>query len=230
MKIMSISAIFNRTFRAATIILAVAGFAAAQTTVSKESETSKTVTANAAAPQTVNALQSGPWVVGVDGAKNAVRVANTDAEAVPVKIISMSDGRKAFQARISVAPQGEGFSAAVMQIPAGKRLVIENISAVGRSPEGLKMEINFFTYIDNNGDGVGDISDIVFNRIALTEQGTFQGISLSAANHRVLVFADEQIGNGHFGVTVQARLNAGTTSFAQAQVTFSGYVEDLPVN
>lgn len=90
------------------------------------------------------------------------------------------------------------------------------------------MEINLSTYIDNNDDGVGDISDIVFHRIALTDQGVFGGTAISSANHKVLVFADEQIGTGHFGVTLQARLNGSTTEFAQAQVTFSGYVEDIP--
>ena len=69
------------------------------------------------------------------------------------------------------------------------------------------MEINFFSHIDNNGDGVGDIADITFHRIALTDQGTFSGVSIYSANHKVLVFADELIGTGHFQVGVSARLN-----------------------
>lgn len=89
------------------------------------------------------------------------------------------------------------------------------------------MEINFFSYLDN-GDGVGDSGDITFHRIALTDQGTFSGTAISSANHKVLVFADEQIGTSHFGVVVQARLNGTTTGFTQAQVTFSDYIEDLP--
>ena len=90
------------------------------------------------------------------------------------------------------------------------------------------MEMNFFSYLDNNGDGVGDVADITFHRIALTDQGTFDGVAIFSANHKVLVFADEQIGTSHFQVGVQARLNGTTTGFAQAQVTFSGYIEDLP--
>lgn len=139
--------------------------------------------------------------------------------------------RKAFQARLIVTPLGNGFQSAILQIPAGKRLVIENVSAIARSPEGMRMEMNFFCHIDNNGDGTGDIADITFHRIALTDQGTFDGVSIASANHKILVFADGQIGNGTFPVVAQARLNGALPAgaFAQAQFTFSGYLEDLPV-
>ena len=52
------------------------------------------------------------------------------------------------------------------------------------------MEINFFTYLDNNGDGTGGIADTTLHRIALTDQGTFGGTAISSANHKVLVFAE----------------------------------------
>lgn len=138
--------------------------------------------------------------------------------------------RKAFQARLIVSPLGDGFQSALFQIPAGKRLVIENVSAIARSPEGMRMEMNFFCHIDNNGDGVGDVADITFHRIALTDQGTFSGTSIASANHKVLVFADGQIGTGQFPLVAQARLNGSLPAgaFAQAQFTFSGYLEDLP--
>ncbi|MDM7921246.1 MAG: hypothetical protein QUS14_03015 [Pyrinomonadaceae bacterium] len=160
----------------------------------------------------------------------AVKVTNTDAEAVPVKIIPMADGRKAFQARVIVQPTANGFSSALLQIPAGKRLIIENVSVITRSPEGMYMETNYNTYIDNNNDGVGDIADITFHRVVLADQGAIDGVQMATANHKVLVFADEQIGTGHFGVQVQARLNGAlpTGGFAQAQYTFSGWVEDIP--
>ena len=91
------------------------------------------------------------------------------------------------------------------------------------------MEVNYFTYMDN-GDGEGGIAAITFHRFALIDQGSFDGTSIFAANHKVLVFADEQIGTTHYQVGVQARLNVvpPANSFVQAQVTFSGYLEDLP--
>jgi hypothetical protein len=159
-----------------------------------------------------------------------VKVTNTDAEPVPVKIIPMSNGRKAFQARVIVEPLGNGFDTKFLQIPAGKRLIIENVSVITRSPQGMRMEVNYFTYIDSNNDGVGDIADIVFHRSALIEQGLFDGVQIAAANDDVLTFADEQIGTSHYRVGVQARLNGmpPAGSFSQAQFTFTGWVEDIP--
>jgi hypothetical protein len=154
--------------------------------------------------------------------------ANTSSDPMSVRETKDPVARKAFQARVIVSPSGTGNQTGFLAIPAGKRLVIENVSAIARCPEGLRMEINFFTYIDNNGDGVGDVADITFHRIVLTDQGTFNGTAIASANHKVLVFADELIGTGHHQVGVQARLNGTTTGFTQAQVTFSGYVEDLP--
>jgi hypothetical protein len=151
----------------------------------------------------------------------------------PLTVSVMKDpaARKAFQARVIVTPLGTGFQSQLLPIPAGKRFVIENVSVITRCPEGLRMEVNIFCYIDNNGDGTGDIADITFHRIALTDQGVFEGTAIASANHKVLVFADEQIGTGHYGITAQARLNAApppNPAFLQAQFTFSGYLEDLP--
>jgi hypothetical protein len=209
-----------------TVVVAFAGGAIAQTTGTKKADT---VPAGDSANQTVDARQSGTWTVGVDPARNTVRLSNSTSEPLPVQVIGSGSARKAFQTRILVDPTNTGYATATMPIPAGKRLVIENISAIARTPEGLRMEINFFSYFDNNGDGIGDIADITFHRIALTDQGSFVGTAIASANHKVLVFADETIGTSHYGVVVQGRLNGAANGFAQGQVTFSGYLEDLPV-
>ena len=90
------------------------------------------------------------------------------------------------------------------------------------------MELKYWTYFDN-GDGVGDVNDITFHRIALTDQGTIVGSAVSTANHKVLVFADELIGTSHFQIGMQVNLTGTATQVAQGQITFSGYIEDLPV-
>jgi hypothetical protein len=135
-----------------------------------------------------------------------------------------------YQARVIVTPLGTGFQSALLDIPAGKRFVIKNVSVITRSPEGMRMEVNFYSYIDRNGDNVGDIADITFNRIVLVDQGVFDGVQLATANHEVLVFADEVIGTTHYKVVAQARLNGmpPANAFTQAQFTFSGYLEDVP--
>ena len=198
-----------------------------KTEETKNTDATKTANVNLANSQTVDARQSGVWTVGIDPAKSTVQLANTPTNPLSVKV---ENTRKPFQARISVAPLGNGFSSAALPIPAGKRLVIESVSVVGRIPEGLRAEVNFFTYMDGNGDGVGGIEDLTFHRIPMIEQGVFDGTAISAANLQMTVFADSQIGGNSFGITAQARLNgaAPQNAFTQVQFTFSGYLEDLP--
>jgi hypothetical protein len=171
-------------------------------------------------------------MVGIDPAKNTVQLPNTTDNPLPVKVVGSGSARKPFQARVFVTPAGTGFSSGTLAIPDGKRLVIENVSVVGRVPEGMKLEVNFFTHMDNDGDGVGGIEDIVFHRIPMTDQGVFDGTTLSAFNQKMLVFADSKIGDASYAVVAQARLNGmpPANSFVQVQFTISGYLEDLPTN
>ena len=224
---------FIRNLITAAMLSGVIAIAASVTAFGQENKSVEPNKAVGNAPtsniQTVNAQQSGVWNVGIDPVQNTVQVANTKANPVAVKVYGSGSARKAFQARMIVAPLGNGFASAYMQIPAGKRLVIENVSAISRVPAGMRMEMNFFTYIDSNGDGVGDVQDIVFHRIPLIDQGVFGDTQIASASYRTLAFADELIGTGHYGVTVQARLNdvLPANAFAQAQFTFTGYLEDL---
>ena len=190
-----------------------------------------TQAAGASNVQTVNAQQGGAWAVGIDPAKNTVQLPNTTSDPLPVKVVGSNPARRPFQKRVIVQPLGTGNQTAFLPIPAGKRLVIENISVISRCAEGQKMEINYFTYMDNGDSTSTDgIAYITFHRVALTDQGTFDGMAIATANHKVLVFADEQIGDKHFQVVVTARLNGSPASgiTTQAQITFSGYLEDLP--
>lgn len=176
------------------------------------------------------AVSAAGLAFGLVPARPPAPLAKASTSPLPVTVVGGTSGsaRRAFQARVFVNPSGVGVASATLAIPAGKRLIIENVSAIARNEPGLRMTIDFFSYIDNNGDGVGDVQDITFHRLALTEQGTYLGTAIATANHKTLVFADEQIGSGHFGVGVQARLTGAATVPAQAQVTFSGYLENIP--
>lgn len=92
------------------------------------------------------------------------------------------------------------------------------------------MELRYNTAVDD-GNGQGDSGDISFHRIVLTDQGTLGtgGMPLLTANHKVLVFADELIGETHFSIRVDVFLNGLATKVAWGIITFSGYMEDLPV-
>jgi hypothetical protein len=221
---------------AATFALAILFFAAlngsalGQSGSSKKEDSAEKPVENAENTKTVDARQSGVWTVGINPTQNTVQLSNSAINPLPVKIIE-SGARKPFQTRASVnIPAGDNFETAFLPIPAGKRLVIENISAIARCPQGQRMELDFFTYFDN-GDGAGDaLNDVTFHRVALTEQGTFAslGTTVLTANHKVLVFADERIGTSHYQIGVRARINGIAAGTAQGQITFSGYLEDLP--
>ena len=86
------------------------------------------------------------------------------------------------------------------------------------------MEVNYTTYT-NNGAGVAKMT---IHKLALQKQGSFKESAIYTASESGLFMADEKIGNEHFSVGVGASLNAITAPFAQAQFTFSGYLEDLP--
>jgi hypothetical protein len=190
------------------VVVSFAGSALGQSGGSRDAD--GTTTINSANTSAVEPTQSGSLSIGINAA-------NRDEPT-----------RKPFQTRAAInIPVGGNVASGFLPIPAGKRLVIENVSAVARCPEGLRMEIKYFTYFDN-GDGVGDSNDITFHRFALTDQGTFQGTAVSTANHNVLVFADELIGTTHFQIGVQVNLSGLTTQVAQGQITFSGFLEDLP--
>ncbi|HVE58343.1 MAG TPA: hypothetical protein VNB22_16040 [Pyrinomonadaceae bacterium] len=133
-------------------------------------------------------------------------------------------GRTPFQKQITINPTGLELNVVAMQIPTGKRLVIENVSVVVRCSESQRMEVDFSTYA---GNGAG-AAQMTIHKLVLQKQGSFRESAIFTASESGLIFADEKIGNEHFSVGVAARLNAVTAAFAQAQFTFTGYLEDLP--
>src|SRR5829696_2657966 len=148
---------------ALTALLSIAfAFACAGAAFGQQAADAKSAPATQAAPtsntQTVNAQQSGAWAVGIDPTNNSVRLPNTTSDPLPVKVVGGAPARKPFQKRVLLTPLGTGFQTEFLPLPAGKRLVIENISVVSRCAEGQKMEINYFTYMDNgdstNTDGI----------------------------------------------------------------------------
>jgi hypothetical protein len=146
----------------------------------------------------------------------APRDLSSEKDAKPV-------ARTTFIKRVTVNLNGLGVNVVAMQIPSGKRLVIENVSALVRSPESQRVEVNYLTYRDNGG-----VADKTIHRLALEKQASFKDSAIFAASRNDVVMADEQIGGEHFSVGISARIIGGTALSAQAQFTFSGYLEDLP--
>ena len=140
-------------------------------------------------------------------------------EIKPIEIV-----RETFAKTVVVNLNGRGVNVVAMQIPAGKRLVIEKVWAIVRSPESQRVEVNYYTYKNNGG-----AADKTIHELTLEKQASFKDSAIFSSDRNVSVFADERIGGEHFSVGVSARLSGGVAAgSAQAQFTFSGYLEDLP--
>jgi hypothetical protein len=201
-------------FMLAALFVSMAGLTFGQSTGSKD----------------VNVVNSP--TVGIDPAKNTVQVVNAASGPLLVTVAS-TPTKRPFQARVNLQiPDGANADSKNLDIPAGKRLVIENVSALTFGPQGQSLLINFTTAVQ---DIVGDnaVGGFENHDVVLTSQGIFNSLERMAANQNTLAFADEivQTPNGILtGLDVIVNLSRGTfTGTAGARVTITGYVEDLPV-
>lgn len=172
-------------------------------------------------------------VVGIDPERNAVRVVNSTADPVAVKIVENGSARRQFQTRIrAVINVGESKASQTVAIPAGKRFVIENVNAYNNRNEGLQIVMQLLANMDANGDGQFTVDELGIYYIPLTDQISFSvsGSAESYGNHKVLIYADERIGTGSQPITFSVFLNGVATKTTQGVVTLSGYLEDLPSN
>jgi hypothetical protein len=167
--------------------------------------------------------------VGIDPAKNTVQVANSASGPLAVAITN-TPVRRPFQARVNLTiPSGGNAAIGRLNIPVGKRLVIENVSALTFGPQGLGHLLNFTTSVQNT---VGDNTGFESHDVVLTTQGIFDGSERLAANQNLLAFADESIQtpNGPVsGLDVIVNFSrASLTGNSGVRVTITGYVEDVP--
>jgi hypothetical protein len=178
-----------------------------------QSANKETNSAAAANPQTVNAQQAGSWTVGIDTAKNSVRVTNSVAEAVPVQIV-----RQSYHTKIVMSIFGGGPSSGTetsINVPEGKRMVIEGISATAEVPAGERATLQVLSYAD------GTAGSWIYQYIPLSDQGTFGTISVLSGNHKTYASAVGRI-------TLRAR-PTWTGPNGSSSVMITGYLEDLPV-
>lgn len=161
--------------------------------------------------------------VGIDPSNNVVRLTNTQSDPVPVSIAGAT-ARRPFQfgLNLHISPGGNADFVRV-QIPAGKRLVVEDVSAVTFQPQGQGLLVNYTTGL-NDLISVDGQDEFEVHNLVLVSQGIFNGLERSVAHEKTLVFAEEVNGLG-----LIVNFSRGTmTGSAGARVTFSGYVEDLP--
>ncbi|HEX9422473.1 MAG TPA: hypothetical protein VF899_04470 [Pyrinomonadaceae bacterium] len=170
---------------------------------------------------TVNAQQSGIWsvgingtpTVGIDAANNTVKI--DTASPVPVRDVD-NPARQPFTAQFSVfIPNGYDHGLEDMSdVPAGKRVVIEHISALTRLPSGQKVEALVVLTIGSGQTYLG--AELKTTIDGLDQFITSQPVRLyvdhvsSPPALRVVVYRDGVAGDG------------GST------VNINGYLVDVP--
>jgi hypothetical protein len=137
-----------------------------------------------------------------------------NAQSVPVKVVNAKDAVQLFfvvdEADGELSKQSTTFT-----VPAGKRFVVEHISALARMPENQRpAEVGFNTTV--NGKTAGNILLLVEQSSGGATAHTF------VANHMVQIYADP-------GTTIQVSFlrnfsSGGATLF----VTMNGYLVPIP--
>jgi hypothetical protein len=144
-----------------------------------------------------------------------VNVVNTPASPALVRDVDAAS-REPFNAFVNMhwaagETQAEGPGGfGLIQVPAGKRLVIQYASGGYEVPTGQQVQVELNT-------AVGPLS--VFNRVLSHSQGTWGGLDLFFVAQDVTIYAEGE-------VHVYAFRNSGTGS-GQGQFVVEGYLTDL---
>jgi len=176
-----------------------------------------TPSVNVANAPTVN-LAAGASV-GISPAANTVRLANTTASPLPV--VDANDARQPFQASTSSIQDGTNVSTVtVATVPAGKRLVIEFVSATGQVPAGQHVAAMQITTIAPPTGGHT-------HELLVNGQPPFvNGDALFRASQQVRLYADP---GSTGGADVRAHfIRSGIEGQGQFSVTISGYLVNVP--
>ena len=162
---------------------------------------------NVANSPVVRAQQNGPWSVGITGTPN-VLVGNTEVMPVPVRDVDRPTAEP-FQQEVEVTiPEGHGGENGFITVPAGKILVIEQVSATGNAPDG--QSLSFY----------------VLSRVLPDD---------TRRPHRLLAVKEEDVPNSFFVASQQVRIYAeavasvrisrvGSAGTASATFVVSGHL------
>ncbi len=159
-----------------------------------------TANVNVANSPTVKAQQSGPWTVGISGTANVQVISSVSN---PVYVRDVNNALQPFTQEFDLAVASNALTAvSSFTVPAGRRLVIENVSAEAHVPSG--QHARFFV-----DESIGHVIPTAF-------QGSLGGQDALAVNAAVKFYFDP----GTVFVQVVRDQSGGT---GNAFVTLDGY-------
>jgi hypothetical protein len=152
---------------------------------------------------------------------NLTGTANVNATIVnpatsPLLVRDIDAGRSPYEIRLTMTiDDGSTQSQTGFDVPSGKRLVIEHVSARVQGPAGEKYYAQLQTHVYENNPTA------LVNNLVLNYQGTFSGVDLFTASDSLKTYAEYSVPQTLFIVT---RTDAIGSSFAEADI--SGYLVD----
>ena len=158
-------------------------------------------------------LLAGAGAGWADPPERPVVVVNAPDQPVPVRVIAPAP--QPFQRPFALDwADGEGFVTSTYQVPAGKRLVVEYASlSAYLPPDGQSIFVRILTTVGGQS---------AFHTLAVQKQEDYGVLKQFGAAHTVRIYADP-------GSTVQVSVGrVPFTSTANATVTLSGRLEDVP--
>jgi len=169
----------------------------------------------------VAATQQGAWNVGISGtptvsisSASSVHIIGPAATSpIPVAIVN-EGSRQPFQQQVQITTnQSSGIGEAILQVPAGWRLVVEHINA--------------FIY-------VGQIDDILSVQLDTSYAGSFvsqeYGTTPASASDHYHEFLDQSIlayadAGSKVGIDIETSSSGGNAPTASGYVTIVGHIE-----
>ncbi len=151
----------------------------------------------------VHAQQSGPWTVGLSG-----EVAISAGETLDVRDAE-APARHAFQTELifSVSP-GQQYDLGAFTVPAGRRLVIEQVTVDGFTAPAGRLLASVKTSVGGA---------LAQHNLVMQEQGTFNGAAFLVASQRVRLYADP-------GTDVEVYILQSDPGGSVIDATVSGYL------
>lgn len=152
---------------------------------------------------------SGTPTVGIDSANNIVRIDS----GTPVHVSDAESARQPFKTSGALFSScSSSCLVALANVPMGKRLVIEYVTASVVAANGEHVLL----FVNTTAGGVGGLRPL-----PLKSQGTFGGDEQFIASENVKMFADP-------GTSIEAKILVDNSTIVQYVVTLDGYLVDVP--
>ena len=135
--------------------------------------------------------------------------------ATPLRVVDVNNGIQPFQKYVGATNTGTNVHTfSLGTVPAGKRLVIEFVSAHGQVPAGEHVELFHLNTV------AGPFGGATHDLLVQAQPAAVSGDAIFRASQQVRIYADP-------GTTVTALIRTSTLGTTTCAIAISGYLVDL---